>query len=631
MANNKELFQKNIVLVQKKSPLLAKKLNNLKKIDETKYKLIKTKNNSWTLQVKIKGQFFLLHSRYDPESESKALIERLIQDNYDIIFCGGFGLGFFIKSLFFLKYNSFSKLIIIEKDLNILRIALQAFDFSGILKDEKIMILPEEDNNVIGLNDILINSVTKKNYTFIPQVYIKIYPDFYLNLKNLIDSYLSRKNINIATLTRFQTLWARNMIKNHKLFLMNKGIKYFFNKYKNIPAIVISAGPSLNNYLDEIKNKQDNFIIIAVDSIFQTLVRNKIYPDFIITVDPQYINYKYFEYNTHYKSILVSELSTFPLILQSYLGKLIFFRSVFPLAKWFEKYTEAKGEIDMGGSVSTTAFDFAYQLGCDPIILFGQDLAFIQDQTHTKGSYIEKYWTARYNRFNTSLNGVYKYIHNNLFIKIKSSDNKMVNTDRRLMIFLVWFQNKMKNIKNRIKVFNTSLNGAMIENMIVESFKNILSEYKLQDISSIKKEIANFNPKLENIDYKSFLKEVEITKQNLNKLKTIVDDSLNLSNKLYGLIDKRRKSDIGSIIRKLDKNDKKIKELTDISNFLSMTIQDKIYAILEDYEDNLSEKEKKDNDLKIAKRNIILYSGIEESIQLFKKMFNFFKGTLKNS
>ena len=385
--------------------------------------------------------------------------------------------------------------------------------------------------------------------------------------------------------------------------------------------MVISAGPSLNDYMDDIKKNQNKFIIIAVDSIFQTLIRKGIHPDFIITVDPQYINYKYFEYNKYHDPILVSELSTFPLILKSYKGKIIFFQSVFPLAKWIEKFTEPKGEIDMGGSVSTTAFDFAYKLGCDPVILFGQDLSFTGDRTHTKGSYVEKYWALRNNKFNTSLIGSYKYIHNNLFIKIKSSDNKLVNTDRRLMIFLVWFQNKMKNIKDNLKVYNTSLHGAFIENMAIKRFKDIITEYNFKDISPIKKEISSFNTKVESIDYNNFLEEVKKIKLDLNKLRSIADDSQGLSESLYNRIDKKKGSDINSIIKKLDKNDNKIKEVTEVSGFLGMTIQDKIYTILEDYETHLTEKEKKNNDLKVARRNIILYSGISESIDLFKTLF----------
>ena len=388
-------------------------------------------------------------------------------------------------------------------------------------------------------------------------------------------------------------------------------------------ALVISAGPSLSDYIDEIKKNQNKFIIIAVDSIFQTLLKHKIIPDFIITVDPQYINYKYFEYNKNFTPILMSETSTFPLALQSYKGRKIFFSSVFPLAKWMEKFTKPKGDIDMGGSVSTTAFDFAYQIGCDPVILFGQDLSFIKDQTHTRGSYVEKYWALRYSKFNTSLNGAYKYIHNNLFIKIKSSNNSLVSTDRRLMIFLVWFQNKMKDIKDNIKVYNTSLEGAFIENMDVKGFKEILSENDFQDISSVKNEIAKFTTVEENINYDHFLEEIKKVCQSLGKLETINTDSMTLSDKLYKRLEqKRQPEEIISLVKKLDKNDKKIQEISEVSNFLGMAIQDTIYNITEEYENYLTEKEKNNNDLKIARRNLILYSGIDESIQLFKTLFN---------
>ena len=134
---NNEIFERNITILQNKSPQLVERLYKIKKIDEKKYKLIQTKNDLWTLEIEINQQSYLLHSKYDPEKESNALIERLIQDNYDVIFIGGFGLGYFIKSLFSLKNNNFSKLLIIEKDLNILKLALEIFDFSNILQDDK--------------------------------------------------------------------------------------------------------------------------------------------------------------------------------------------------------------------------------------------------------------------------------------------------------------------------------------------------------------------------------------------------------------------------------------------------------------------------------------------------------------
>ncbi|MBU1076669.1 MAG: DUF115 domain-containing protein [Spirochaetes bacterium] len=621
----KEIYKKNIEILKLKYPHLLDKINNIEAAEEDAYKVIATHNNSFTLQVKRDDDFYLLHSKYDPQQESRSTVEKLINDTYDIIFCGGFGLGHYIDALLDLKYDSFSRLIIIEKDPHIFYKALQTLDLSKILNDDKVEILFGHDDDLDSLNEILINSTSKKVYTFIPQAYLKTFPDFYKNLKNVIDSYLSRKNINIATLTRFQKLWTRNILKNYKLFLANKGVINLYDKYKEIPCLVISAGPSLNDYLMDIRNHQEKFIIICVDSVFQTLVRNNIYPDIVVTVDPQHINYKYFEYNKYYKALLVSESSTYPLILKHYKGRHLFFSSVFALSQWIENYTESKGEIDMGGSVSTTAFDLAYRMGCDPIILFGQDLSFIKDRTHTKGSYVEKYWALRYNKFNTAYNGVYKYIHNNLFIQIRSSNNKMINTDRRLMIFLAWFQNKMRNIKDKIKIYNTSLDGAKIENMIVKDFKAIMNLNHFKDIKDVKKILHDLDPAIKKYDHKKLLEDVTDLKDEMKKLGIIMDESLKLSHNLYNILEKQRKDNIQNILDKLDDNDKKIFAVANLKNFLGMTIQDRIYTILEDYETQLNEKEKSNEDLKIARRNIILYSGITESIQLFTSMFDLFK------
>lgn len=620
-------FEKNITLLKIKNLQLAEKLELIDESSElnNSIKVLPTKNNLYTLQLSINGTFYYLHSIYDPEKESNNLIQKLITDYYDIIFCGGFGLGYYIMTLFNNYKKYFGKLIIIEKNLYILKIALSLFDFSNIFKSDKFEILFENNDEIIGLNNILINSITKKVYTFIPQIYYQIDYAFYSNIKNLVESYLSRKNINIATLTRFQNLWSYNIIKNHKKFLYSKGINSFYNKYTNLPSLVISAGPSLNSTIELIKRNQNYFIIIAVDSIFQTLIKNNICPDFVVTVDPQFINYKYFEYNNYFRSILVAEISTFPLIIKNYKGPITFFSPIFPFAKWLESYTSEKGEIDMGGSVSTTAFDFAFKLGTNPIILIGQDLAFIQDRTHTKGSYIEKYWTLRYNRFTTSLNGIYKYIHNNLFLKIKSNNNQLVNTDKRMMIFFVWFENKMRNIQNEVKVYNTSINGAKINNMSVDPLSKILKENNFNDISKTKNELKNFNANYNNVNFSSFLKEIKLISKNLTELEVITLDSIQTAELLYQLIKNKSKKSMHYLLKKLDENDDKLRELSKVTNFLSLLLQDKIYSILEEYENYHTEEEKLSEDLKIAKRSLFLYKEILGSIKIFKQIFQIIK------
>ena len=621
-----QIYRKNISVLKKNYPEIAEEIEKIK-IPEN-FIFIETKTGKKTLQIKInKKESILLHSRYDPVKESENIINRFIQQNYDVLIIGGFGLGFLCKAA--LRTKNVKHILIIEKDIQIFKSALIANDISEIIKNPQVKFLFEKNDEIPGLSDYLLNIVTKKVFTLIHNPSAKIYPEFYLNLKNIIDSYLQRKNINIATLSRFQNLWVRNIFKNYKLFLEHKGIIHFFDKYKNVPVLIISAGPSLGENIELIKKNQNKFIIISVDSCFQTLIKNDIIPDFVITVDPQYINYKYFEYNKNFTPILVSEPSTFPLILQNYQGEILFFSSVFPFVKWLENFTEKKGEIDMGGSVSTTAFDFGNKIGGNPLILIGQDLAFIKEKTHTKGSYVEKYWTIRYSKFNTILNGIHRYVHNNLFIKIKSNNGTMVNTDRRLMIFLAWFENKIKSLPQDIEVINTSIDGAKIEGMKVERFEKILNKFSFPDIQDIKNQLKRFDSKIEKKKLterlKNFSEKARIVKERIYQLLPSIQKAIEQSEELYDCIKKQRKEKIDGILKSLDKIDKDINNHSDVTKFLSLLIQDRIHTIIEEYEDDLTDEERNNNDLKIARKSILLYKGIKESINTFEKFFSLWK------
>jgi len=618
LKNNSDIFFKNFRIIEQRLPKIAEKIK-LIEIPEN-FEIIQTKSNLNTLRINLEdGTKFLIHSSYDPLKEASNIIKNYLKDKYDVLILGGFGLGFLaIQSL---KEKKADKIIVIEKDLRIFKAAICANDLTEILSSDDVIFLFETDNEIEGLTDVLLNISTKKVYTLIHPQLLKIYPEFYSNLKNIIDSYLARKNINIATLTRFQTLWMRNIFKNHKLFLQNKGIKNFFDKYKNVPALIISAGPSLSDEINSIKENQNKFIIISVDSCLTVLINNGIKPDFVVSVDPQYINYKYFEYLKDFTSILVAEPSVFYLIPKNYKGKIIFFSSVFPFVKWLENFAELKGEIDMGGSVSTTAFDFAYKMGCNPLILVGQDLAFIKERTHTKGSYVEKYWIVRYSKFNTIYNGIYKYIHNNLFIKIRSNSGEMVNTDKRLLVFHSWFENKIKKIKNEKEVFNTSLMGAKISDCKVIKLDEIIKKYNFKNIENLKNELKLFNDKIENEifekNYKLFKEKIFYIKEKLFHLLEIIENGVKYSEKLYEKIEKKKLENINEILKKLEKIDEQIKEYSMLTEFISIMIQDVIHTVLEDYEDYLNEIEKKDEQLKIAKKNLFLYKGIKNAIKNF--------------
>ena len=62
--------------------------------------------------------------------------------------------------------------------------------------------------------------------------------------------------------------------------------------FKNKPAVLVAAGPSLDQSLPLLKEVQDNCVIIAVDSAVTPLTNAGIMPDFVTTLDCQEVNFE---------------------------------------------------------------------------------------------------------------------------------------------------------------------------------------------------------------------------------------------------------------------------------------------------------------------------------------------------
>ena len=140
------------------------------------------------------------------------------------------------------------------------------------------------------------------------------------------------------------------------------------------PCIIVAAGPSLSKNLVLLKESQQLFVIIAVDTIFQVLLRHGIEPDFILVIDPQHKSKRYFENIPPNRSILVFDSMVCHQILRNYSGKKVGIASNMHFSLWLEKVSCFKGGLNVGGSVSTVAYSLALKLGCDPIIFIGARL-----------------------------------------------------------------------------------------------------------------------------------------------------------------------------------------------------------------------------------------------------------------
>ncbi len=586
------------------------------------FEIFPTKENVPTIRVEFEGRKVFLHSRFKPLEETEKLTSQC-DPNSSVIICGGFGLGYLPASL--LARSPKAVVIVLEKEPGIIRCALENNpEAETILRNERFFLLTEPQD-VITLLQSGISTKSASYYFHRPSV--ELFPSFYSDFRTLLLTFLQKKNINIATLSRFEKIWARNITKNINCILNDGGVSEFAGILKGAPAVLVCAGPSLDKHIETLRKLKETCLICAVDSAVYRILRSDIMPDIIFTVDPQLLNFYFFFLTRKFKvtSRLVYEPSTYFRIPNGFSGKRHSFDSIFPLIQWVASTTSPKGELDMGGSVSTSAFDLLYRMGAGTITLIGQDMAFSYNKTHASGSLVEYVLLKRNTRTKNLESLSNRLTGSNVIVKIKSNSGKMVNSDRRLLLFYWWFENKVKKL-SACKVFTISEEASAIKGI---DYLQADELERMIDSSPIKFDRKTLNlPDPATPDLGKFRNETEKTAQSLRDLIHKMNEAVDLAEKAYRAIKTANLSVLPKYVRGMDAIDKYIRERQQENRLIGITMQRVIHSIIEDYEDYLSAEEKQNKDLAAIRKSLLMYTEMKKSAEYNLGLFEGLKKSI---
>ena len=95
-----------------------------------------------------------------------------------------------------------------------------------------------------------------------------------------------RKKWELIHLLDLQMLMQENILCNAKYVIKGYKTRQFVDVIpRNIPAIIVAAGPSLNKNILELKRLKGRAFIIAVDTAIKPLLNAGIIPDMYAVVD----------------------------------------------------------------------------------------------------------------------------------------------------------------------------------------------------------------------------------------------------------------------------------------------------------------------------------------------------------
>ena len=251
------------------------------------------------------------------------------------------------------------------------------------------------------------------------------------------------------------------------------------------------------------------------------------------------------------------------------------------LGQYLEKRTDYKGKLGTGGSVASSAWDFARYVGCKTIFLAGLDLGFPKKRTHTQNSTFEQNVFTQCNKTQSSENSHVKALYGaNTFYKT-DYEGKPVLTDNRMSMYAWWFESKISQYSN-IDVFSITPESLSIPGVKISSLENLLLLPKVeQKLDSFLEIGEGENLFLFETRKDKLKKALDELKSYLTEIKEIVTIGLSLTKKT-GLT----KQEYPELFYNLQQIDKKLVN-TEASELISL-----IFPTEEDLQDFIEKRYK---------------------------------------
>lgn len=391
---------------------------------------------------------------------------------------------------------------------------------------------------------------------------------------------------------------AYNNIYNRKRVFAEAGVKELVKAIQTVniegyPAVIISAGPSLDKNIQVLKLYKNRAFIICVDVALNAALKNGIVPDVVVSVD-SHVGRVAGIPDEEYSTIpLVADLCCCKKYVSDYKGRIFYsgFDTLY-LNSILKPYGRIIECLETGGSVANSAFSLARQLGFETIILIGQDLSYPNNKLHASNT-IE-------NEEDIDATKDSKYFY------VESVDGGRVITEKNMSLYRVWFEDVIKGATD-LRVIDATEGGALIHGTEIMCLKDALEE-------CCPKEQIEFRDAINNAEYYLDKEAQKKAIENYEHIYLNIDKNIEIFNGKKKLYEK---------IRELNKrrayNTKEfkvcMKEMAEFANYIEENPEFTMYELYinkTSYEikDKLSEKERS------------VYEEVELSVDLGLKLTN---------
>ena len=377
-----EILEKNLSLIDKMNKSLAGKIRNLGEI-----------RNSYELKANLAGEYnlaingMLVHSVNGAEAEAQKIFNQLGADSANKIhIIYGLGLGYMPD--YYLEHGS-GAVVVYEPDIELIRVVLEIVDFEKQLSAKNFFIASDMEELKIAF-ELFFRYKTTTDVSCIDYYKYNKKAEYmqFMNDYNTLHSIYSF-NYRFHTTTAYKFLYMTYCGLLRRLFTPE--IDNYKDIFKGKPAIIVSAGPSLAKNIETLKKAKGHALIFCIGAAYKALYENGITPDFVVLIEKLNTLHHYKFPNNKDVTMIIEPFTHYSALFEADFKRYIMSVSYETVSNhWFEKLKNKKpGDFEAKGTVSYQALSAAKLMGCDPLILVGQDLAFVDGKCYAKGSPFE--------------------------------------------------------------------------------------------------------------------------------------------------------------------------------------------------------------------------------------------------
>lgn len=569
------------------------------------------------LKVNNNGKVLYLNGKYAPA----AVVERWLEkqgkiEEYTPIIIIGISNAYHIQRIME-SVPKTANILVYEPSFELFRREIEEVNLAFLLQpDEPVGIIVDglNENEIEAYFHLMISydNMTSLKY-YMSGNYVNLFSKQVEEFVKKLTTYIEKVRVTWNTLVRYTDVKAKNTFHNLPYLCEGYSIEELQGILPaDVPVIVVSAGPSLNRNIMDLKNAVGKACIIATDTAMKPLLNAGIIPNLFVIIDglkPGVL----FEHKDISRVPMVTMTGVSVEPMQYHKGKKFFYNSSSPLEQKIlmdlsknEHQDVTLPVLTTGGSVANSAYSLGVYMGARTILLVGQDLALTGNRTHADGTFQDKMDEID--------------VKNTDYFEVESIDGGKVLTRDDFDRYRRWFEEVAKNWSH-VTMIDATEGGALIHGSKVMTLKGAIRKYCKRKFN-VKWHIDHCKKLFTDENREIALSYFADSEKKLVEVRKKAKEGIRYYERLEGLLNKPTVTD--GEIQKVLKRIKKINNYIE-RDYMAETVMDSlmgmeyslrtsIYQIQEDRNSELADV--------AAQGKIMLYGitvGVDEIIELARE------------